>query len=396
MKRRDSRKPGRFRPEITNLEDRKLLSTLGQTQPTRRLEAHAATLAQRRAQFQAQRNALRDRQATHRGPAYSGVLTYHNDPFRTGWYSNEKTLTPQNVNVQTFGKLWGNFVDGHMNAQPLYISNVRIGGRPHNIIIAATENDTVYAFDADNPYAGRGHNGVLWQTSFTDPSRGVTSVPVQDLNEATLTPTVGIISTPAFDPMTGTLYVITKTKEAPPETMGSLPAHIVDRLHALNITNGHEQPGGPVLIGDTIRDPATGAYINNTPLAAAGFGSENEMGVIQYNAIRQINRSGLVLDMNVPGHPDGALFAAFSGVDENSPYHGWDARTLQKFTQWISTPDADHGGIWMSGAAPAVDSNGDLILSVGDAPFSVYTDNVVPGPHAIGQEARETASYLMS
>ena len=38
----------------------------------------------------------------------------------------------------------------------------------HNVVYVATENDSVYAFDAD--VAGP----PLWQTSFIDPANGIT------------------------------------------------------------------------------------------------------------------------------------------------------------------------------------------------------------------------------
>jgi hypothetical protein len=83
------------------------------------------------------------------------VLTYHNNNARTGLNSNEVLLTPGNVNVNSFGRLFTLTVDGKVDAQPLYVSNApaysgsRFQGN-HNLVIVATENDSVYAFDADS------------------------------------------------------------------------------------------------------------------------------------------------------------------------------------------------------------------------------------------------------
>ena len=109
------------------------------------------------------------------------VLTYHNDTSRTGANLNETTLTPQNVNASSFGKLFSYDLDGQVYAQPLVVSNLRIDGKVHNVLFVATENDSVYALDANNPTAGPHHNGVLWQTSFIDPAKGITPVPDQDV-----------------------------------------------------------------------------------------------------------------------------------------------------------------------------------------------------------------------
>src|SRR5579862_3110721 len=89
------------------------------------------------------------------------VLTQHNDMARTGANLSETTLTPSNVSVNTFGKLFTRNVDGQIYAQPLYVPQVTINGTTQNVVYVATENDTVYAFDADNPTA----SSPLWSVS---------------------------------------------------------------------------------------------------------------------------------------------------------------------------------------------------------------------------------------
>ena len=80
------------------------------------------------------------------------VLTYHNDNARTGWNPNEVILIPANVNPNAFGLIFNLIVDGKVDAQPLYVSNAPVfsGGifqGNHNLIIVATEHDSLYAFD---------------------------------------------------------------------------------------------------------------------------------------------------------------------------------------------------------------------------------------------------------
>src|ERR1044071_6887643 len=60
--------------------------------------------------------------------AQVNVLTYHNDNARTGQNVNETRLTSKNVKTTRFGKLFSQAVDGHIYAQPLYMSNLVIGG----------------------------------------------------------------------------------------------------------------------------------------------------------------------------------------------------------------------------------------------------------------------------
>ena len=248
-------------------------------------------------------------------------------------------------------------VDAQVHAQPLVVSHLRMAdGKFHNVLFVATENDSVYAFDANNPTAGPRHNGLLWQDSFIDPANGVTSVPTQDTEYPFFGPTVGITGTPVIDRATQTLYVVSMVKEQP---VGSDGPHYVMQFHALNLVNGKERHGGPTTIGDTTLHP-DGTFTNNTQVSVPGTGAGSADGVVSFNALRELNRPGLVLDTKVPGHPDGVVFAGFAEEGDLDPYHGWlvgyDAKTMKLVTLFNTTPNGDMGGIWQAGAAPSVAS----------------------------------------
>src|SRR5437588_577601 len=86
--------------------------------------------------------------------AQVNVLTWHNDTGRTGANTAETTLTTANVIKTSFGKICSAPVDGAINAQPLIVTGVPFTVKgittTHDIAYIATENDTLYAFDADS------------------------------------------------------------------------------------------------------------------------------------------------------------------------------------------------------------------------------------------------------
>jgi hypothetical protein len=289
------------------------------------------------------------------------LLTYHNDNFSTGQNLGETVLTPANVNSTSFGKLFATPVDGQVFAQPLVATavNITTGSNPgvHDVVFAATEHDSVYAVDAANGTA-------LWQDSFINPAAGVTSVPSTDIVSTDLTPEIGITGTPVIDSNTNTLYVVAKTKEA---SGGS--NHYVQRLHALDLGSGAEKFGGPVVIADTVFDGTNYTYVSGPSVKGTGDGSVN--GLVNFNAMRQFQRSGLAL-------VNGALYVAFASHGDNGPYHGWvlgyDAQNLALTAVFNDTPNGGGAGIWMAGGKITSDDQGNLYFETGNGTFDSTLD----------------------
>ena len=197
------------------------------------------------------------------------VWTSQYDNPRTGATLHETVLTPANVNGKQFGKVFTLAVDGDLYAQPLYVPGVEIPGKgTHNVVFAATEHDSVYAFDAE----GQPHE-PLWRVNFL--GSGATPVPVRDVNCPFITPEIGITPTPVIDMKIGTLYVLARTKE----NDGLLSSRYVQRLHALAITTGVEKFGGPVEIKASVK--------------GTGAGSSN--GEVAFDPLRELPRAGLAL-----------------------------------------------------------------------------------------------------
>src|SRR5579884_3295200 len=139
--------------------------------------------------------------------AQANVLTWHNDNFRTGQNLSESILNPANVNAAEFGKLFAVAMDGKVDAQPLYVSGLAIPGvGTRNVVFAATEHASVYAFDADS-------GAIYWQESVLGPGE----TPSDDRNCDQVVPEIGITATPAIDLNAGphgTMYLIAMSKNA--------------------------------------------------------------------------------------------------------------------------------------------------------------------------------------
>jgi PKD repeat protein len=285
------------------------------------------------------------------------VLTYHNDNARTGQNTNETSLTPANVNTNSFGPLFTYAVDGYIYGQPLVMTGVTIpGSGVHNVVFVATEHDSVYAFDADS---NAGPNSApLWQVSFLNPGAGVTTVTTNDVSCNNITPEIGITSTPVIDPVSGTIYVVAKTKEVTDGT-----TNFVQRLHALDVTSGAEKFGGPVVVSPTA--PGT------------GYG-QNGQGYDIFNPQTQLNRMALLLN-------NGTVYIGFGSHCDLPPYHGWlvgfDAVALVTNSVFNDTPNTGYGGLWEAGCGPDADTNGNVFLATGNGPFaptnSDFGDSVV-------------------
>jgi hypothetical protein len=270
----------------------------------------------------------------------ASVWTHHNDNRRTGANLNETVLNTANVNVNQFGRLFSYTVDADIYAQPLYVPGVNIPGKgTHNVVYVATQNDSVFAFDADS---NAGSNAqALWQVNFTNAAAGITPVPVADVASPSSgnirrPGPIGIMGTPVIDLSTGTMYLVARTKEN---------SAYFQRLHALDIATGAEKFGGPIAIQATVS--------GNT-----------------FNPRIQNQRPGLVLD-------HGVVYIAWSSHDDSGSYHGWvmgyQASNLQQTGVFNVTPNGTQGGIWQSGQPPAVDANGNLYLMTGNGTFTMAT-----------------------
>ena len=277
--------------------------------------------------------------------AQSNVTTQHNDAARTGANTSETLLTTTNVNVSQFGKLFERAVDDEIYAQPLYVEGVTVPGVGlRNVVYVATNNDSVYAFDADDPAA----SAPLWQAHYTNPAAGILPVSRTDVGQACGTyvdfaGNIGIAATPVIDAAAQAMFFVVRTKEN---------GTFVQRLHAVDIRDGSERPGSPVLIQATVVGSGDGRDAQNN---------------IAFNARTQNQRAGLLLDR-------GTVYITWASYCDQGPYHGWilgyDAATLLPAMVYNTTPDGGLGGIWQSGAGLAADASGNLYALTGNGSFN--------------------------
>ena len=265
----------------------------------------------------------------------ANVLTWHNDVARTGQNLQETILAPSNVNSTNFGLLFAPLAtDGKVDAQPLYVPAFGIAGGTYNVLYVATENDTVYAFDADSG-AQLWSQTVLLAGETASDDRGCSQV----------TPQIGITSTPVIDLKGGphgTIYLVAMSKD----TSGNYH----QRLHALDMVTHTEEFGGPIDIQATY--PSTGPQSSN--------------GVVTFDPKQYKDRAALLLSKSV-------IYTSWASHCDADPYSAWimgyNKSTLAQVSVLNLTPNGAKGSIWQAGAGPAADATGDLYFLMANGTF---------------------------
>ena len=272
-------------------------------------------------------------------PNVVDVVTYHNDIARTGQNLKETILTTENVNSSTFGKFRSLSVDGKVDAQPLYLSNLaHIAGGTHNVLYVVTEHGSVYAFDPDS-------GAQLWKISTLGSGESTSDTRrCEQIN-----PEIGITATPVIDRHAGThgvIYVVAMSRSG---------STYFQRLHALDITTGAEMFGGPKLIEASF--PGTGDNSSN--------------GRVVFDPAQYKERAALLL-------LNGVVYTTWASHCDIRPYTGWimgyDQTTLVQATVLNVVPNGSEGAIWMADTGPATDSGGNIYLLDANGDFGTTLD----------------------
>jgi hypothetical protein len=265
----------------------------------------------------------------------TNVLTYHNDNARTGQNLTETILNPSNIRSSSFGKLFAVSVDGKLDAQPLYVTAVGVPGIGiRNVVYAATEHDSVYGFDADT-------GAIYWQMSML--ANG--EIPSDARGCGQVSPEIGITGTPVIDLQAGphgTIYLVAMSKDR--------AGNYYQRLHALDITTGAEEFGGPVDIAATY----------------PGSGDHSAGGNVIFDPKQYKSRPGLLL-------LNGTVYTGWGSHCDIRPYTGWimgyNESTLQQSTVFNFAPNGNEAALWGAGGGIAADGGGNIFVQVANGTF---------------------------
>jgi hypothetical protein len=260
------------------------------------------------------------------------VTTRSYDNARTGWNQSETTLKPTNVTPNTFHKIAELRVDDKIEASPLFVPGVSTNSGPHDLLIVATTNNMVYAFDTQT-------NTQVWSKSLGPPVEGIKPAPYDKW---------GVTSTPVIDPDTNTLYIVRLVLEG---------GNQLYRLVGLRLSDGSEEIQSQLIDGNSVKRSNTRFFVNGS----------------------QIVRTALSLWRNGAGQK--AIIFGASGGEGSGP-SGWIiAYNVAKLRAggnvapafWCSTASGGGGGIWMASQGLAIDEsdpNRDIYFATGNGPYA--------------------------
>jgi hypothetical protein len=261
------------------------------------------------------------------------VTTYHYDLYRSGWNNTETDLTPATVASANFGNIATLNVDGNVFAQPMLLSGFQLpDGSTHDVLIIATGNNSVYAYDADS-YT------LLWQVNLGT-AQSTTDVGCGDVH-----PEYGISGSPVIVRSgvgSAVIYLV-----AAVEPQKDVFAHY---LHALDAGTG----------ADTITP------VKIHPKAKLAGGQE-----ITLDPQNQWNRVSLAYN-------NGSVYVGFGSHCDNNAgaITGWllnynTSLKLQHAFHTIKTAGGTElSSIWMTGFAPSIDPSGNVFVVTGNGDFT--------------------------
>ena len=164
--------------------------------------------------------------ASRADPRSRSILTHHGQLDRSGNFI-VPALTWERAKSLRLDEDFRPRVAGNVYAQPLYW---RAPGSKSAIILLATEDNVVYAIDADT-------GAEVWKSSLGRPVARA-SLPCGNID------TLGITGAPVIDEATEAIYL---------DAAIEAPAGVRHRVFALSLKDGSVLPGWPVDVADALR-----------------------------------------------------------------------------------------------------------------------------------------------
>jgi outer membrane protein assembly factor BamB len=232
------------------------------------------------------------------------VLQHHNNPSRDGLFVDPVLSKAAVANLHVDPSFAAATTLGPTYAQPLYLAGA---GSVPDLVIVATEQNHVYAFDAT---AG---GKALWDRSLGTPLPQ-SRLAVLKAGCGNIDP-LGVTGTPVIDPATRTIYVDAMT-------IASANATAQHQVFALDADTGTVRVGWPV-----------------------DLNSKAVFGTTTFNSLVENQRGALALLA-------GKVFVPFGGhIGDCAEYHGWIVGIATadptQVSAWASRAIA--GGVWAPG-----------------------------------------------
>jgi uncharacterized repeat protein (TIGR02543 family) len=271
------------------------------------------------------------------------------DSNETGWYPNEPQLAPSAVTSGDFGELFDRQLTGQIYAQPLISQPT---------VLAVTEDDNAYGLNSST-------GAIKWQDNFGTPADPLAQNSCGDIGSS-----MGITGTPVIDPATGTAYFVAATSSG----TGGATQYFME---AVNVQTGAKPAGWP----------AAGVAIQGSADADPGTVFDGQW---------ESQRPGLIL-------VNGVIYAAFSAQCDLGNWTGWlvgvSEASASITTMWASETGVDlpnggggGAGIWQSGSAPVVDSQGNIYVATGNGNLASPGSGLNTTPHNFGEAVVELSA----
>ncbi|HEY5452624.1 MAG TPA: hypothetical protein VIQ54_27900 [Polyangia bacterium] len=277
------------------------------------------------------------------GPATSTstmVTTFHNNLGRTGVYVDAAMTRAAAAGIHVDTTFANTAIMGPVYAQPLYVGGA--GTSQPDMVVVTTAQSRVYALNAST-------GAEVWPNVQVGPPV-TTQLNISSSNRPLLP--FGVVGTGTVDPATRTLYFNAA------ENVSSTIRH---RIHALDLSNGMEKAGWPVV----------------TETAVSGFTPTNQ---------NQRGAAALV---------GGRVFVPYSGhIGDAGDYHGWvvgvSTTTPTDVVSWSTR--AACGGIWATGGISSEGTN--VIFTTGNTKASASGGFSAPSTYGDGEAVYKLGTSL--